>query len=425
MKNKSVKQAVVLAAGASSRFWPLNTQHKSLIKIMGKPIIWHTISGLLAAGLKNIIVVQGPKKDIEKELKNYDLGVKIRYVVQPEPKGMGEALSRVEDLISGPFFVLHGHKVNIRPFVSEMAEKFEQTKDPIIFLGAKTDQPWLYGILKIKGRKISGLKEKPKKGREPSDVRVVGAYLLSPVFFEYHKKTCLSQYSFEAALNLLAKENGAGLVLARNEYVGTYKYPWHLFEAVKFLMDKYLEPKIAKSSQIGKNVVISGKVFIGENSRIFEGAVIKGPCYIGNDCVVGSNGLIREYSNLENGAMTGALSESARCVFQENSHVHSGFFGDSIFGSGCRVGAGTVTANRRLDRQEVKAEVKGKKVGTGLKSLGVIVGENTKIGINVCLMPGVLIGPDCAVGPGSLVSENLNDNTLFYSQFRNILKKHP
>ena len=45
-------QAVILTAGESSRFWPLNQRHKSLIKIMGRPLIWYTIEGLKKSGIK-------------------------------------------------------------------------------------------------------------------------------------------------------------------------------------------------------------------------------------------------------------------------------------------------------------------------------------------------------------------------------------
>ena len=58
-------QAIILAAGESSRFWPLNQKHKSLIKIMGKFLISYTIAGLRKLGVHDIIVVQGKEKDIE------------------------------------------------------------------------------------------------------------------------------------------------------------------------------------------------------------------------------------------------------------------------------------------------------------------------------------------------------------------------
>ncbi len=60
-----ISQAVILAAGESSRFWPLKQRHKSLIKIMGRPLICYTIERLKKSAIKDIIIVQGPKKDIE------------------------------------------------------------------------------------------------------------------------------------------------------------------------------------------------------------------------------------------------------------------------------------------------------------------------------------------------------------------------
>lgn len=165
---------------------------------------------------------------------------------------------------------------------------------------------------------------------------------------------------------------------------------------------------------------LGNKTEIGKNVKVFENAVIKGPCYIGDNCVIGNNSLIREYVNLENNTIIGANAEVTRCIFQEDVHVHSGYFGDSIFGKGCRVGAGTITANVRIDRGEIKSVVKGEKIGTGLEHLGVIVGENTKIGIHCSLMPGKLIGSNCQIGPHSLVSENIEDNLTFFTEFKGV-----
>jgi bifunctional UDP-N-acetylglucosamine pyrophosphorylase/glucosamine-1-phosphate N-acetyltransferase len=316
---------------------------------------------------------------------------------------MGNAVMLTKDLISKPFFVLHGHKVNVGDYAGQMVKKSEEIKSGLIFLGAKTDHPWSCGILKFNGENVCGLVEKPENGKEPSNIMAAGIYLLPQIFFDYYEKVSEHQYSFEDALNLYAQEKGASLVMLEKEQA-SLKYPWHLFEVNKYLMDKYL----GKKSYIGKNV------------KIFENAVIRGPCYIGDNCVIGNNALVREYANMENDCEVGTNAEVARCIFQENTHIHSGYFGDSIFGQGCRIGAGTVTANLRIDRGEIKSIVKGEKIGTGLNRLGVIVGQNTKIGINCSLMPGILIGQNCAVWPHSSVFENLEDNTGFHTEFRGI-----
>lgn len=373
-------------------------------------MILYTIEGVKAAGVDNIIVVQGPKQDVERELKDHQVGV--TYKIQSEPTGMGDAIMTAQGANST--LVFHAHKVDVINYIKPMMEEFGE--DELVFLGAKTDQPQLYGMLKIEGNRVKGIVEKPEKGKEPSDVRAVGGYKLPKDFPEYYKKVNQHQYAFEDALDQYAKNNEARLVMVKEEY-SSLKYPWQLFEVMKHLMDDQIKnQRIDPSVKIAKNVVIEGNVHIEEGTKIFENATVKGPCYIGKNCIIGNNALVRDYTNLEDGVMVGANAEVARCIFQKNTHVHSGFFGDSILGENCRVGAGTITGNVRLYKGEIKE--------TGLNSLGAIVGSNTHIGINVSLMPGILIGSNCVIGPASVVFDNIEDDTTFYTKFEKVVKKN-
>jgi acetyltransferase-like isoleucine patch superfamily enzyme len=73
----------------------------------------------------------------------------------------------------------------------------------------------------------------------------------------------------------------------------------------------------------------------------------------------------------------------------------------------CNFGAGTIAANYRLDAKEIKMMVKDKVVDTGRRKLGVILGDNVKIGINALFMPGIKVGKDSWIGPDVLVSRDL------------------
>lgn len=399
-------QAVILAAGESLRFWPLNTRNKSLIKIMGKPLIWYTINSLKEAGIKEIIVVQGPKMDIENDLRKYDLGIKIQYVIQAEPKGMGDALFQAKDFLDNKFMLLDVTRFEAGDYLKLFLEKQEKTGTSLILLGAETANPQFYGIFRLEGDVVKEVVEKPEKGKEPSNIKNVVVQLLPKEFVDYLRRVPEKMYSFEDALSLYAKEKDVRVIMLDNE-PPSLKYPWQLFRVTKYLIDKYLK----------KN-----EVRIGKNVKVYEGAVIKGPCYIGDNCIIGNNSLIRDYTNLENDCLVGAFAEITRSIFQENVHTHSGYFGDSIFGKGCRVGAGTIVANVRVDRGEISSVVRGEKIGTGLNSLGVVVGENTKIGVNCSLMPGKLVGSNCQIGPGSVVFENIEDNTKYFTEFKGIKK---
>jgi bifunctional UDP-N-acetylglucosamine pyrophosphorylase/glucosamine-1-phosphate N-acetyltransferase len=226
------------------------------------------------------------------------------------------------------------------------------------------------------------------------------------------------------ALNLYIKEKNTQLVLLDKE-LPTLKYPWHLFEILKLMFEsENFKEHISSSATIGKNVVINGKVYIGENVKIGENSVINGLCYIGDNCEIGINNVLRGSVNLEKDVKTGAFCEIKNTIIQEGTHLHSGYFGDSIIGKNCRFGAGFITANRRLDRGNIKTAVKGKKIDTGLTYFGTVVGDNTCFGINCGTMPGVLIGSNSIVGPGSVIFNNIEDNKIFYTEFKGIKEKN-
>lgn len=417
-------QAVILAAGESSRLWPLNSSHKSLLRIMGKPLVWYTIEGLRQAGVKDIIIVQGPKRDMEEQLKNYPEIGNINYVIQPEANGMSGAMAAVKDYIKGQFFVVFAHSVDCYDVVAKMLDKSKETGAKMVLAGQITKDPWLYGVARLDNDRLYEVVEKPEQGKEPSNIKVNGIYLLDSRYFDYLKKiagTVHFNKEFEAALSAYALENDSRIVVLDKDYKGaSLKYPWHLFKIQKYLFDKFLvKNEISKSAQIAENATIAGNVVIGENVKIFEGAVIKGPCYIGDNSVIGNNSIVREYCDLENGALVGALCEVARSIFLPDVHVHSGHFGDSVLASGVRVGAGAITTNVRVDRGEISVLVKKEtngvkkidKVATGLKSLGVVIGQGTKIGARATFMPGRFIGKNCLIGPVALVMRNIDDNT--------------
>ncbi|MCD6477596.1 MAG: NTP transferase domain-containing protein [Candidatus Aenigmarchaeota archaeon] len=411
-------QAVILAAGESSRFWPLSEgKHKSLNNIMGKPLIQHTIDSIKSAGIKDIIIIQGPGREIEKVVKDPD----VRFVVQKEPKGMGDALSQARELLKRQFFVLGAHHVDASEFLTPMMDTSKKNGAALTLLGRETDTPWIYGVLNLKNNFAKGIVEKPERGKEPSNIKAVSIYLLHPEFFDYLDMVPQHHYNYEEALDLYMKKNDVPVFVTDKDTV-SLKYPWHMLDVVKRLM-KNMSPFVADSADIHPSVEINGNVYIGENTRIFRGATINGPCYIGNNVLIGNNTLIRDYTNIEDDVMIGMGAEVTRTIIQRGTHTHSGFFGDSIIGEDCRIGAGTITADVRIDRGIINATVKGKKVETGRKSLGVIVGNNTRTGISVRFMPGVLVGSNCTIGPNTVVMENLESNTLLYTKFQEVKKK--
>ncbi len=421
-------KAVLLAAGESSRFWPLNEingekRHKSTIKVCGKPIILWTIESLAKAGIKDFVIVQSANKDVERVLSKYDLSkYSIDFVIQEKALGMGDAIEKAKELIEDYFLVLNPNHFDAHEFVLPTIAKLKKAKCDAVLLGKETEEPWNYGVFEFKNGKVIGIVEKPEKGKEPSKVKVIGIYLLSKKFFDYHAKVKKHEYSFEDALSFLLKNESVEVVITEKSTV-SLKYPWHLLDFTKKLMEYFIKkPMISGNAKISERAWIDGNVVIEEGARVFENACIKGPCYIGKNSIIGNNAIVRE-SHLGEECIAGANSEIARSVFLDNAHAHSGYFGDSVLAENVRVGAGTITANVRLDREEVKAVVKGKKIGTGRKSFGTVIGANTRIGINTSIMPGVLVGSNCFIGPVTIVKENVESNTICYAEQELVVRK--
>jgi bifunctional UDP-N-acetylglucosamine pyrophosphorylase/glucosamine-1-phosphate N-acetyltransferase len=402
-------QAVIMAAGESSRFWPLNYQHKTLFKICGKPLIASLIEEIRKTGIKDIIIVQGPSRDIGKELKDKSL----KYVVQKRPTGTGDAILAAEKLIRDKqFFVLNADDTDVKENLKRISQKLEKGKNKIILLASRTKTPWLFGILKIRGDRVLEIVEKPKRGQEPSNLKNDNFFLFPREFLGYLKKVPSHPFSLIHALNLYARENKIEVAMSKRETL-SLKYPWHLFATLqKKLNPSDFKTRIAKSAKIGKNTVISGKVIIGEGTKIGPNTTINGPCYIGKNCDLGASNVLRGPLSLEDGVKTGAFMEIKESIIQASTHFHSGYLGNSLIGRDCRFGAGFVVANRRIDRQNIFSHVKGEKIDTDLTYFGTVIGSNTKVGIQVGVMPGVFIGSHCVIWPGNLVFNNVPDNTM-------------
>ncbi len=406
-------QAVIIAAGESSRFWPLNQNHKSSLYLLSKPLVYWTIKGLVQNGIKDIVVVCGASSALPELLKKEnDLGVPLRFVFQEKPLGTGNALWQAKEFVKEPFFAVWPNKINSKDLVAKMVEKKKAEGFDAIFAGAKTSSPWDYGVAKFQGDQLVEIQENPERGKEPSDIKIIGFHFLEPDFFDYYSKLPKHhEADLIDAINAYLKEKKCSVALFEKD-VPALKYPWELFGILDILFhSENFKPAISPSAQIGKNVIMKGQVFIGANTKIQDNTVIEGPCFIGADCVIGHSNILRGPLNIEKNVVTGAFCEIKHSVIQEGSHFHSGYIGDSIIGKNCRVGAGFIVANRRLDRKEIGVTVKNKKTNTGLTYFGVVVGDNTSIGIRAGTMPGVLIGSDCTVGPGTIVFQNMQDRS--------------
>lgn len=406
-------QIVLLAAGKSSRFYPFNDIYKSMFSVCGKPILGWTLDGLKKIGAAEVIVVVSKDdKDIQGYLKNYKR-INLTVVYQEKPLGMGDALLSAKDRLGEEFIVGFPHLVDPKSLETLMKKRSSKTAASI--LADETEEPWKYGMLLLEGKnKVIGIVEKPLKGREPSKIRAAGVYFLNKNFLRALENTSTEEYSFETALDRFMKEEEVEAVMSEDS-VFSLKYPWDIFKIRDYILENIPETR-AKNSQISSSAILKGKIILEKGSKIFDHALVEGPVYIGREAVVGAYSILRDHSALEAGAEIQRYADCTRSIFSAGSHLHSGFVGDSIIGKSVRIGAGFITANRRIDRANINVIINDKKVATGRNYLGVLVGESVRVGINVSTMPGVILGPKADVGPGTIVMKNVESNTLIYTK---------
>jgi len=404
-------QGVIIAAGQSSRFWPMNQQHKALVYIMGKPLIWYTIRSLFSVGIKEVIVVQAPDRRIEEELSRWPIkGLSIRFEIQREPRGTGDAILNAKKWIKERFIVLNAEHLD----VSLYAKKIFKEKNNVVLVCSETKNPELYGVLSVDGDRVVGLVEKPPRGEAPSNLKLWGMHILTPDFLDCLSKEPSHPYSLIFALSKYASNH----VVKYEKLQGsgfTLKFPWDIFGVRDFIFKNYLRKKVEKKVKIHKTVILKGDVYISESAQIQEYSVIEGPCFIGRNCIIGKHNVLRGPLDLEDNICTGTGMEIKNSVIGSGAHFHSGYVGDSFIGSDCRFGAGFVSANRRIDRKNIIVKVKGERINTGSSYFGFACGPRTKFGVHAETMPGVLIGGDCIIGPHTTVRDNIENGKKIYT----------
>ncbi len=218
---KPVRKAVIPAAGFGTRFLPATkSQPKEMLPIVDKPTIQYIIEEAIASGIEEILIVtSSTKRSIEDHFdKSYELEdtlakkgktamlemvqnisnmAQIHYIRQKEAKGLGHAILCAKTFIGNePFAVLLGDDIVVNdenPATLQLIKAYEKNGCSIMGVQTVADEDVSkYGIMKpskshqADGRlvKLSGKVEKPKQEEAPSNLAVMGRYVLTPEIFE-------------------------------------------------------------------------------------------------------------------------------------------------------------------------------------------------------------------------------------------------
>jgi len=408
--------AVLLTAGEGTRMRPLTlTKPKTMLPVAGKPILQYNVESLRSAGIENIKMVVGYKK--ERLMKYFrdgtDFGVKITYIEQKERLGTAHAIGMADDGTEEQFIVLNGDIIIDPQLIVDLIDKYSSSQASSILVLTEVEDPTSFGVVEINEDKITNIVEKPSLEEAPSNLINAGIYLFSRDIFDAISKTGKSQrgeYEITDSIKIQIDENKTVLgLLSANKWIDIGR-PWELLEVNEYLLSK-IKGKI--DGEVEKGATINGPVILGKDSTIRSGSYIQGPVYIGENCNIGPNCYLRKYTSLGNDVRVGNAVEIKNSIIMNNTNInHLSYVGDSIIGDNCNIAAGTNIANLRFDDKSVKMNVKDEKIDSGRRKFGVVFGDGVKTGINSSFNPGVKVGVNSAIGAGAVISDDIPSNTL-------------
>jgi UTP--glucose-1-phosphate uridylyltransferase len=213
-----VRKAIIPAAGLGTRFLPATkAMPKEMLPIVDKPTIQYIVEEAIESGIEDIIIVTGKGKraiedhfdhafeleqnlfekgkfDLLEKVKHTSKIADIHYIRQKEPKGLGHAVFCARKFIGNePFAVLLGDDIvqANKPCLKQLIEQYENTGSSIIGVQEVSEKETSrYGIIDPNSQKgrlygVQNFVEKPAPGTAPSNLAIMGRYLLTPEIFHY------------------------------------------------------------------------------------------------------------------------------------------------------------------------------------------------------------------------------------------------
>jgi NDP-sugar pyrophosphorylase family protein len=189
-------------------------------------------------------------------------------------------------------------------------------------------------------------------------------------------------------------------------------YPWEalpkinefIIELGKSLPEEEYEQTgeniwIAKSAVVAPTAYIHGPAIIGKNAEVRHCAFIRGNALVGEGAVVGNS---TELKNV--------------ILFNKVQVPHYNYVGDSILGYKAHMGAGSITSNVKSDKALIVIKVGDKRIETGMKKIGAMIGDEVEVGCGTILNPGTVVGKNSNIYPLSSVRAAIPEGSIYKAQ---------
>lgn len=438
---------IILAAGKGTR---MNTNLPKVMQPLGgKTIISHVIDTAQKVS-DHITLVAGYKKEALKQF----IGASypnVNSVDQDEQLGTGHAVKQASHLIAPnqKILILYGDvplisEATIQALISEATD--------CCLLSMLPDDPTPYGkvIKDSSGHAIKITEQKDASDEERkipevfTGIMTVNGEMLVTALDEINNNNAASEYYLTDLVEILSLKGVKINCIQANpdEVVGANnKQELHQLESIlrnmksEQLLDQGItlmdasrvdlrgEVSAGKDCSIDVNVILEGKITLGENVTIKSNVILcdvtigdnsvieafshLSSAVVGSNCSIGPYARLREGSEIGNNAKIGNFVETKKTKLGEGAKAnHLAYLGDADIGDNANIGAGTITCNY-----------------DGTNKHKTTVGENSFIGTNSSLVAPVNIGKGAYVGAGSVITKDVPDESLAVARGKQVIKE--
>lgn len=424
--------AIVLAAGKGTRM------HSSLPKVLhpvgGLPMIGHVLHTAQSLSPESIQVVVGHQAE---KVEAY-LPVGINTVSQEQQLGTGHAVAQVKPALAqdtyDDIYILYGDTPLLRPHILAQMQQQRVVGAEVVVLGFEADVPGAYGRLILgEGGILEAIVEE-KEATEAqksihtcnSGVMCVSGALLFQLVDKIGNDNAKGEYYLTDIVALArAMQKQCKVVLCDEDDVLGVNSRGELATAERVFQNRKRREALEKGvtmiapetvyfaydTNIAADVYIEPNVFFGPGVQVATGCVIKAfshleKCTLAAGVTIGPFARLRPGTHLEEGARIGNFVEI------KNTHVgpdakinHLSYIGDATVGAQANIGAGTITCNY-----------------DGQRKHKTTIAEGAFIGSNAALVAPVTVGQGSYVGSGSVITQDVPENSLAIARERQVTK---
>src|SRR5690349_2145514 len=424
MSQQRAFAVVILAAGQGTRM--RSDTHKVLHPIASRPLLLHLLDRVDALGAdKRVVVVGKGREQVEAAI----AGRKVDVAVQAEQKGTGHAVQQAESALAGydgPVLVLYGDT----PFVEaetlrRMIDRLDGDGGPgVVVLASCPPDPLKYGrIILGEGDRIAKMVEYKDATEEERAVRLCNSGMMavrSADLFRWlgqvGNDNAAGEYYLPDIVNIAAGEGRAAVVIEGDPYeaagvnsraeLAHLELEWQRRRREQALEDgaTLIDPEsvwFAYDTKLGRDVTVEPHVVFGPGVSVADGATIHAFSHIegaiiGAKAKIGPFARIRPGTRLADKTKVGNFVELKKADIAEGAKVnHLSYIGDTAVGARANIGAGTITCNY-----------------DGFGKYRTVIGAGAFIGSNTALVAPVTIGDGAVVGAGSVITENVEADSL-------------